>query len=421
MSFFHRAAGVACAALVALSGHAEAQPASDRLTLGEAVEEALARSPVLHAQRAEVEQAEGHLLTARVYPHNPEVTLEGARRTNGDSSTDRSIALGQEIEIGGQRGRRVAEASADLDASRARLVWEERLLVARVRTAFTEALRMRALLAVEQANTELARSLSDVARKRFEAGAVAQMEVNLAQVQVGRALRDLKLTEAAYEVAKTLLAEVVGLDPLRPPEPDGELGLVARPLPSAAGLLESAREHRADLESFRKASESARAHIDLARRERIPNLELEGFHGEEGPDRLVGGGISVRIPVFNRNQGRIAEARAAHRQALAETDVVEIQIRQEIASTAARYRGAREASENLQQQVLGTLDENLDLLQRSFEAGKTGWTDVLVFRREFVDVQREYIETLSDAALAEIELDLAAGVVPAFADEESQP
>ncbi len=421
MSFFHRAAGVACAALVALSVAAEAQRSSDRLTLGEAVQEALARSPVLHARRAEVEQAEGRLLTARVYPHDPEVTLEGARRTNGDSSTDRSIALGQEIEIGGQRRRRVAEASADLDASRARLVWEERLLVARVRTAFTEALRMHALLEVEQANTELARSLAEVARKRFEAGAVAQMEVNLAQVQVGRALRDLKLTEAAYEVAKTLLAEVVGLDPLEPPEPAGELGLVARPLPAAAKLLESAREHRADLESFRKASESARARIDLARRERIPNLELQAFHGEEGPDRLNGGGLTVRIPVFNRNQGRIAEARAAHRQALAETDVVEIQIRQEIASTAARYRGAREASENLQQQVLGTLDENLDLLQRSFEAGKTGWTDVLVFRREFVDVQREYIETLSDAALAEIELDLAAGVVPDLTDEESQP
>ncbi|NIM64050.1 MAG: TolC family protein, partial [Acidobacteria bacterium] len=62
-----------------------------------------------------------------------------------------------------------------------------------------EALRARELLDVEQANTELVRSLADVARKRFEAGSVPQMEVNLAQVQVGRAQRGLRLARAAYE------------------------------------------------------------------------------------------------------------------------------------------------------------------------------------------------------------------------------
>lgn len=413
MSVLHRAAGVACVTVVAASflvSSRAAEQVSEHLTLGEAIEVALARSSVLRARRADVEQAEGRLLAARVYPYNPEVTLEGARRTNGSSTTDRSFALGQEIEIGAQRGRRVTAASADLTASRAMLVREERLLTARVRAAFAEALRMRALHAVEQANTDLARSLSEVARRRLESGAATQIEVNLAQIQLGRAGRNLTLTEAAYGVAKALLAEVVGLDPTRPPEPQGELEPQPRQLPSDEELLQLALERRADLASFRKASDTARARIELARREAIPNLELQAFHGkEEGTDRLTGAGIAIRIPVFNRNQGRIAEARASHRQVLAETDAVEIQIRQEVASSIARYRGAREAGENLHRQVLSTLHENLALLQRSFEVGKTSWTEVLVFRREFVDVQRDYIETLFEARLAEIELDLATG------------
>jgi cobalt-zinc-cadmium efflux system outer membrane protein len=425
MSVLYRTAGVACVTVAAtsflVSIHAGEQ-VSEHLTIGQAIESFLERSPALRSRRAEVEQAEGRLLTARVYPYNPEVTLEGARRTNGASTTDHNFALGQEIEIGGQRGRRVAAASADLEASRALLVREEHLLAARVRAAFADALRARALLEVEQANTELARSLSEVARKRLESGAAAQMEVNLAQVQLGRAARDLKLTEAAYGVARALLAEVVGLDPTRPPEPEGELGPLPRQRPSDTELLQHALEHRADLQSFRRASDSARAQIELARRDAIPNLELQAFHGTEaGTDRLTGAGIAIRIPVFNRNQGRIAEARALSRQALAGTDAVEILIRREVASSLARYRGAREASESLRQEVLGTLHENLALLQRSFEVGKTSWTEVLVFRREFVDIQRDYIETLFEATLAEIELDLATGFVPALTDEEPKP
>jgi cobalt-zinc-cadmium efflux system outer membrane protein len=396
--------------------------AAQRLTLHRAIEEARARSPLLRARRTEVEQAEGRLLTAQVHPFNPELAATAARRTNGDATTDFGVGLSQEIEIGGQRRRRSAQAQAELDASRAGLLRHERLLAARVQAAFVEALRAREHLRVERANTELARSLAEVARKRLDAGAAAQMEVNLAQVQVGRAERDLHLAEGASEVACALLADVVGLDPAQPPEPDGELDLPPRQLPALAALLEAAAEQRADLQAFRDSVEAARARIEIARRERVPNLEIEASYGEEeGTDRLIGGGLRIRIPAFNRNQGRIAEAGAAHRQAVAETEATEIQVRREVVAALARYRAAHAASLELQQQAIGTLEENLALLQRSFEAGKTGWTEVLVFRREFVDVQRDYIETLTDARLAGIDLDLAAGVAPVVTHEELKP
>ena len=399
-----------------------AEPLRERLTLRQAIEEAFARSPVLQSRRTEVEQAEGRLTTAKIYPFNPAIAVEAARREDGEATTDREVRLFQEIQVGGQRRRRVDAATAELDASRTALVREKRLLEARVRAAFVEALRARELREVEAANAELARSLAEVARKRFESGAVAQMEVNLARVQVGRAERDRTLANGAYEVALSALAEVVGLDPSRPPEVDGELALSPRRPSPLDELLATAAENRADLQSFRNATEAARARIELARREAVPNLELEAFYGrEDGTDRLLGGGIMMRIPIFNRNQGRIAETRAAHRQAMAETAATEIRIRQEVAASLARYRASAEASANLERQVLGTFDENLRLLQRSFEAGKTGWTDVLVFRREFVDIQRDYIETVTDALLAGIELDLASGVTPTATEKEAKP
>ena len=106
---------------------------------------------------------------------------------------------------------------------------------------------------------------------------------------------------------------------------------------------------------------------------------------------------------------------------MAETNATTIRVRQEVAASLARYRASHAAAANLKHQVLGTLQENLDLLQRSFEAGKTGWTEVLVFRREFVDIQRDYIATITDAQLAGIELDLASGIAPIVRPGGAQP
>jgi cobalt-zinc-cadmium efflux system outer membrane protein len=385
-----------------------------QLSLDQALREAFARSPILAAQSALLQEAEARLVTAETYPHDPALSLEAANRDgDSDASTDWAVMVTQPIEIGGQGRRRVAGTSAELDSASARFKREERLLVARVSAIFVEALRARELLEVEQANTGLVQSLADVARKRFEAGSVPQMEVNLAQVQVGRAQRGLRLARAAYVVARAALAEVVGLDPAQTPEPEGELELPRGIRVPVSQLIDGALQHRADLEALRSTIASARARIELARRDVVPDLAIEAFYGrEEGTDRLLGGGIGVRIPLFNRNQGAIAEARAAERRAIADTEAAELQVRREVVAALARYEAALDTSAILQEHVLGTLEENLLLLQLSFEAGKTGWTEVLVFRREFIDIQRDYIESLAEARLAGIELDLAAGRSP---------
>lgn len=394
-----------------------------RLTLEQSVTEAFARSPGLRAQRAVVEQAEGRLITAETYAYNPEIAVEAARRSSGGASvTDRGLALTQEIEIAGQRGLRIKQASAELDSARAQFRREEQLLASDVRAAFAEALRARELLAVERVNAELVRNLAEIARKRFDSGAIAQMEVNLARVQVGRAEREWRLAEGGFAVARSVLAEIVGLDPSDPPEPDGQLELPTRETPALSQLIAGALERRSDLQAFRETSEAARARIELARRDAVPNLTIGAFVGrEDGVDHLVGGAIGFRIPLFNQNRGAIAAARASHRQTLAETDTMELRVRQDVAAALARFRATTAATSILQQQVLGTLRENLGLLQRSFEAGKVDWTEVLVFRREFVEAQRDYIDTVTGAQLAATELDLAGGVATSTSHTESHP
>ena len=94
-----------------------------------------------------------------------------------------------------------------------------------------------------------------------------------------------------------------------------------------------------------------------------------------------------------------------------------MQGRQEVASARSRYQAATLSVQGFKQ-VIGNLGENLDLLQRSLEAGKIGWAEVLLFRREFTDAQRDYVETLADARFAGIELELASGRHLAASQEE---
>ena len=166
------------------------------------------------------------------------------------------------------------------------------------------------------------------------------MEVNLAQVQVGRAERELYLAEGRYAVARSELAGIAGLDPTEPPEPEGQLELPARKPAALSQLIAGALEHRSDLQAFREGVEAARARIDLARRDAVPNLTLGGFVGrEDGVDRLAGGTIGIRIPLFDRNRGAIAAARASHRQAVADARDIRRQ-----PAPAARRRGFRARS-----------------------------------------------------------------------------
>jgi cobalt-zinc-cadmium efflux system outer membrane protein len=416
------AAGLSLALAPALHAADGETVAPRRLTLKQALAEAFALSPALNARRAAVDEARGRLVSADTFRFNPE--LEGAvadRRTPVGSVTDYGFGLSQELEIGGQRGMRADTATARLAAAQAAFLRDRRLLAARVELAFADAVWFRERFRVEERDAELTRRFLDLSQKRLEAGATSQLDVNLARAAHGRALRRVEQARAAAFEARSLLAEAIGLDPSIPPLPAGELPEPSpEPLPLEA-LVRQAAASRTDLEALRQSRLAAEARLRLAHAERIPNLRLRGFYDrEEGTDRIFGGQVAISLPLFNRNQGGIAEARAALERSGHERSAFELTVQREVAAAHARLQAAVATTEQLRGQVMGSLEESLGLLERSFSAGKIGAMELLVFRREFVESERDYVGVLADAWRARIELDLAAGrlSVPAF-DTES--
>lgn len=397
--------------------------AGAEVSLDDALRSAFERHPDLRAAHALVEEARGRLVGAKSYPFNPNVlVLAGARSGVNPTNLDLGAELGQQVEIAGQRRRRIHTEEAGVRAERARWERRARLLAAQVHLTFTSALEARALLDITNADVELTQRLLDFANKRLQRGAATQLEVNLYTIESGRAEGRAMRAQGVHRAAKTELARAMAVDPAVPPTPSGNLDVPASPLASLDALVAGALEHRADLEAFREVEWSSRERLRLARSEGAPDITLRGFWQREGPEHIVGGGGNIAIPIFQRNQGSIAQSKAAVSRTQAQRESVELAVAQETAATYARYQAASATAKRLQETVLGSLQQNLELLQKAFEAGKTTWPEVLIIRRSFIDARRELVSAQAEARRAWIQLQLAAGLmpVPQLTQEQSQ-
>ncbi len=382
------------------------------VTLEQALRLAADLSPELQARRAEVEQARARVVTARTPAFNPEISVSAGRRDSpGGSTTDRGIELSQEIELGGKRRHREAVADAEVGAAEARFERASQVLAARISLAFADALRTRELLRIAETDIELATTSVEIARKRLEAGASTDIEVNLAIATRARAERRRQQALAASEAARFVLAEAIGVPPSEAPEPIGELTTAAAVELELEPLLALARARRADLEALRRDLRAAEERVKLARAEGAPNLRIGLFHETEVDDDITGVSVGIGIPVFNRNRGGVLEARAGGERAKWEATALERSIEREVAESWSSLRAAQAAAGRFDEDVVGGFEENLRLLRRSFEAGKIGVSEVLLFRREFLDAQRESVESRSDARRARVLVDFAAGTL----------
>jgi len=397
--------------------------AGQEVTLDEALRSTFERHPDLRAAYALVEEARGRLVGAKSYPFNPTFTaMAGARTGVVDKATDLAFVLNQRVQIAGQRPRSKRAAEAGVGAEQARWERRARLLAAQVHVAFTTAVEARELLDITNADVELTERLQDFAKKRLQRGAATQLEVNLSTIEFGRSQGRAMLAEGTQRAATTELARAMAVDPAAPPTPLGDLSLPSVPLAPLDALVAGALENRADLKAFRELERSSQERLRLARSAGAPDITLRGFWRREGPETIVGGGGNIAIPIFQHNQGPIAENKAAVHRTRAERESVELTVSQETAATYARYQGASATAKRLQEAVLGSLQQNLDLLQKAFEAGKTTWPEVLIIRRSLIDARRELVSAQAEARRAWIQLQLAAGQmpVPHITQEQSQ-
>lgn len=406
-----RLCGLLVGSLLLLSSEAGAEEVTT-WTMERAVERALEHNLSLRASAREVDLARAGLVGAEVLTtSNPELAGgAGLRLSGGEALVDAGVALEQRFALGGPRRHRVAGARAAVEVARGRYASRRAKVAAAARIAFVEAVAAGRMVALAQRAEALTEELHGMARARVEEEAGTDLEVNLAALEWARARRQLSSARQAALEARLRLSQLLALPLGRALSLPERLPAVEEVTPSEEAMVASALEQRPELFAVGQSRRQALAEVDWARAEAWPELAVEASYDlEEGQDHIVGLGLTIPIPIFHRNQGQIAEARA--RASLAELDeeAARRAVEQEVRAAHQRYLAARQVAELLDQETISRADANLALLRASFEEGNVGFVEVLLVQQELLAAQQEAITAMTALFRARVELELAVG------------
>lgn len=392
------------------------------------VRRALTSNGELAAVRLDLERGQARLRQAGLRP-NPTVDFEQTtgRFTNSPGERETSVGFALPIELGGKRQRRINLARVELEAAEAEIADKERRLANEVRVSYAESLAaIRELQITEELNNVDVQT-ARIVEARVTEGDAAPLEHNLLRVEIDRLRARRALVEGRLQAALLKLKSVTGTPLNESLQLREELTApaFAEPLDSIEASVAIALHTRPDLKLARLSEEAARAGLRLARAQATPDITAFSKYTTNrstfdntpigiirDQDKLLSFGVSISIPVFNRNQGAKAEAELVISQAQRRREFAEQVVRAEVQSAYRRYEAARSAIATYEQGVLERSRQNITAVRGAYQVGAFRVTDLLSEQRRYVDSQREFTETLAEYYRALADLQSAIGTKP---------
>jgi cobalt-zinc-cadmium efflux system outer membrane protein len=403
-------------ALGLLPGTARAQTPTPpaRLTVEQAVAQAVRRNPRLTAASREVAAARRGVGAARALA-NPSLTF--TPDLTGSGGSDEELLFQQPLELNGTRSARTRIAQAQLRQTEAASAGELRELVFQTRNAYYELARAQELRTVAQDLLRTAEEFDRGVKRQAEEGLRPGIDQVQTGIEVVRARQQLTLAESEIQTAQAALNTLLAQPAATPIAVTTPIAFSPEPVNEEA-LLSQALTARTEIQAEAAQREEFRGEARLARAQGRPDLapQLRAGRITRGLDD-AGVGLGINLPIFDygsrRNRVRQAEQSAQAQEARIEA--TRNQVRQEVAQALARLSAAETVVRTYQGGVLEQSRRLLEGSQRALQVGAPGASilNVLEAQRTYRSVQTEYTNALMQHAQAQAELDRAIGTIPA--------
>ena len=378
------------------------------LTLAQALALAMASNPDLAVQARELQAAQGPVVQAGARP-NPELAV--LLEDNRSASRTTTVQINQPLELGGKRAARISAAEHGRDIAAADLATKRADVRAAVTSMFFEVLLTQEHLALAQASVGLAQRASEGATRRVQAGKISPVEQTKAQIALASSQLDAAQTAAALTLARQRLSATWGSAASR----YGVVTQVGAGFDQPAVLTPEAMARRIDASPvlMRARIEVLRreAISELARAQRVPDLTLSlGLKRDEqmGRNQAVIG-MSLPLPVFDRNEGNLLEALRREDKARDELRAADIALRTSVMQGTVRLVASNAAVQMIRDQILPGAQSAYEAATRGFELGKFNFLDVLDAQRTLFQAQSAHLRARGDALRAAVELDRLLG------------
>lgn len=363
---------------------------------------ALQNNPTIEQVAATVRAAEGRRIQAGLYP-NPTVGYLGQELAvrGFDQKSEHLFFAQQTFVTGGKlQYKREVAAQEKAQAEIAREAQRQRLLT-EVRLLYYDALGAARLVELRRDLAQIVWEAVAVSEQLFNVGQADRPDVLEAEVEAQRADLELISAQNNQERVWETLAAVVG-DPSLPlsalaGDLEAEVPTINEQETLATLLGESPQ-----VKMVQAGVERAKAELQHARAERVPNVIVRGGFGysTEPTDRNRASGweglveIGVPLPIFDRNQGNIAAAEADLDRARREVRRVELALRSRLSPVLAGYRTALRRVERYQGAVLPRAQQAYTLYLNRFRQMAAAYPQVLIAQRTLGQVRAEYVQAL---------------------------
>ncbi len=374
---------------------------------------ALQRNPTMSESQANVHSAQALRQQAGLWP-NPTVgylgdEIAGGIGVNGGRQggfIEQTIVLGRKLYLA-QQVAGSEEKIAELQKE------EQRYRIQNaVRSAYFQTLAAQELVALAERYVKLSTDALETAQRLRNIGARDESEVAMAEIEVERAKVAVDIQRTHLQQEWETLRSVIG-DPSLP------AGQLAEKLDAELPRLDSQQLVNAlltDSPAIKMAKENvtrSEASALAARRQPVPdlhvragleqNLETNDLTGK--PYGLEGfAEVRIELPIFNRNQGNVAAARAESERALAETRRVELQLRQLAAIAVERYQSAQATVDSYQKEILPRTQRLYDMQLKAWGRMALSYPQVLLAQQSLFTAQAEYIHALESLRTSSVAL-----------------
>lgn len=295
-----------------------------------------------------------------------------------------------------------------------------------VRRAYVEVMVAQETYQTQLDIADLANKLLQVSQKRFESGAVPELDVLKARLAASQASIEAARGLMRIMHARQQLNVIMGRpfnSPISVPRLPSDLKSFksdllpdySQPVPPVTDFIAEGYANRLELKINDQQIKLNKAQLASAVGNIIPNPQIAygsstNINLPSGP-KLNGvfATINAELPLYTYSQGDIARLKATVRQFKLQDATIRNQITADVTSAYNNLITARNRLLTYQQHVLADSAEVARLARRSYEVGQSDISDTLIAQQQNIQVRRDYLDAVSNYQLAYTDLEQSIG------------
>jgi cobalt-zinc-cadmium efflux system outer membrane protein len=397
--------------LVALPGRAQTSASEQKtITLEELQQMALQNNPTFRQSAANIQAAEGRKKQSGLYP-NPTVGYQGEQIRGGSfHGGEQGVFVQQDIVLGGKLGLNRKIFDQELRQAETEAEEQKVRVVTNLRMSYIQALAAQQTLELRQNLSKLADDAVETSHQLANVGQADAPDTLESEVEAQQAQLAVTMAEQNQQRVWKALAAVVGNPRLPLTKLEGKLE--DTPAVNADELVEKIVNESPAVRIAELGVKRAEAALARAKREAIPDLQLRGGMQQNGellsdgsPVGLQGfADVGVRIPIFNRNQGNIATAKADTERAKREVERVKLVLRERAASVVQNYTFSQIAVERYKNQMIPRAQKAYEMYTKKYQEMAAAYPQVLISQRTLMQLEVSYITALENFATSSLSL-----------------